>query len=208
MLIRPNPSKPLGPGNCRDYEIQESFMRRVIAAVSSFDERGTVPMNVATFLASMVGGAGDLVECENLVDVGEKEMKVESRKRKAGGSTEGHKDKIGSSSAKAGPCSSSSSINEPIDYSDQEPNYYTGSDSDLSEYNSEDDSDEDEEHDQEEDTATHVDLEIDMEKIGRDILDLARQAGNTESKEDIFARFDAFRMTKWQTKMWENGFRF
>jgi transketolase len=98
------------------------------------------------------------------------------------------------------------------DYSDDEPNYFTGSDSDLSEYNSEDDSDENEEHgqelDEEEVAATHCDLEIDMEKIDRDILDLARQAGNTESKEDIFASFDAFKMTKWQTKMWEKGFRF
>jgi hypothetical protein len=45
ILIRLNPKKPLDPGNQRDYEIQESLMRRVLEAVSSLDDRGTVPLN-------------------------------------------------------------------------------------------------------------------------------------------------------------------
>jgi hypothetical protein len=102
---------PLAPENCKDYEIQQSYMERVIDMISS-DCRKENPLKISELKASEENGDlslntpdenEPLLSEEEIKQIlrsllfGEEEEEVTSdkRKRKSTDSAEGHKHKIG-----------------------------------------------------------------------------------------------------------------
>jgi hypothetical protein len=177
------PRLPLAPENCKEYEIQQSYMKRVLDMISSFDCDKENSLKVSDLKASeenddLILKPADENESvlskkqvtqilrDSLVEEDEEEVPIENKKRKPTDSAEGHENKKGPAIQTTFSSTGSSNVLREYDAFEEEL-------FDLEETDSSEDEDEDEDGEEDEEVAGVSD----------------------------------FMMTKDQVKLWEKGYR-